>query len=104
MYHCCIRIFFIGQPCRAFEIIRLMPPLEHFSHIFSESGRLDSSQTAEADLLLIHLQDTDTRETLQKAVSQKSRKARVVLLTTENPAVFSEDILEELDDIWKDPM
>ena len=104
MYHCCIRIFFIGQPCRAFEIIRQMTPLEHFSHIFSESVGPDSSQKAEADLLLVHLQDADAQEALQKAVSQKSGEARLILLTAQNPAIFTEDLLEEVDDIWKEPL
>lgn len=39
MYHCHIHFYLVGGLCREFEIIKEMPPLEHFTHEFFERDR-----------------------------------------------------------------
>ncbi len=41
MYHCHIHFYLVGGLCREFEIIKEMPPLEHFTHEFL---RVDSQR------------------------------------------------------------
>ena len=52
MYHCHVQIYLAGSSCEAFETVKGMPPLEHFSHSFLESAGLDEGLAAQADLIL----------------------------------------------------
>ncbi|MDE7285201.1 MAG: hypothetical protein K2N85_16705, partial [Lachnospiraceae bacterium] len=59
MYHCHIRFYLIGCRCSAFEVIKNMPPLEKFTHEFTESDVPAETLTANADVILAYIQDGD---------------------------------------------
>ena len=37
MYQCHVQFYLLGRKCSVFDKIKEMPPLEHFSHEYSES-------------------------------------------------------------------
>ena len=65
MYHCHIHFYLIGNPCRAWEEVKEMPPLEHFSHEFFESNEPDEALAAKADVILANIQDMNEKETVR---------------------------------------
>ena len=52
MYHCHLRLYFVGQQQQLFETLKAMEPLENFGHTFLESSAPDQALTAQADLIL----------------------------------------------------
>jgi len=81
MYHCGLRFYFAGQSCRVFEIIREMPPLERFTHEFSESGKLDGALAAEADVIFANLQDMDVETDVRGLFAGKSGEKEFIIAT-----------------------
>ena len=59
MYRCHTRFYLIGHLCKAFEIIKEMNPLEHFSHEFLESDTIENTLLTQADVIFVHLPDVD---------------------------------------------
>ena len=61
MYHCHIHFYLIGHQHSAFEIIKGISPLEHFTHEFLESDELEEALAARADVIFVDLQDIDVK-------------------------------------------
>lgn len=109
MYNCRLHIYFAGHPCRAFEVIREMSPLEHFTHVFSESFDVKDALAARADLAIVRLSDTDIAETLGILSSDHSAETQMILLAdngqmqllTKDPTLAGNTAIR---DIWTDPM
>ena len=59
MYHCHLRIYLIGCQPGTIEVIKAVPPLEQFSHTFSESARPDGALADQADLILADVRALD---------------------------------------------
>ena len=55
MYTCSLHIYFAGHPSHALDVIKKMPSLEHFTHIFSESDEAEASLSAKADVIIADL-------------------------------------------------
>ncbi len=104
MYHCGLRFYFAGQSCRVFEIIREMPPLERFTHEFSESGKLDGALAAEADVIFANLQDMDAETDVRGLFAGKSGETEVILLAAEGQMEMLAAAFPEAKDIWAVPM
>ncbi len=104
MYHCGLRFYFAGQSCRVFEIIREMPPLERFTHEFSESGKLDGALAAEADVIFANLQDMDVETDVRGLFAGKSGETEVILLAAEGQMEMLAAAFPEAKDIWAVPM
>ncbi len=104
MYHCGLRFYFAGQSCRVFEIIREMPPLERFTHEFSESGKLDWALVAEADVIFANLQDMDVETDVRGLFAGKSGETEVILLAAEGQMEMLAAAFPEAKDIWAVPM
>ncbi|MCI9161791.1 MAG: response regulator [Lachnospiraceae bacterium] len=104
MYHCHLRFYLAGNPNRIFEIIKEMPPLEHFTHGFSESERPESELAADADVIIADLRDMDAGKAVQMLAAGKSRDAELILLAGKEQIELFEDILPDVTDIWIVPM
>ena len=52
MYTCHLHIYFTGHPSHALDVIKKMPALENFTHIFSESDEAEASLSKKADVKL----------------------------------------------------
>ena len=104
MYHCHIHFYLTGCQHGIFEIIRKMPPLEHFTHEFSGSSIPKAALAANADVIFANLQDMDARETFQILVSSKQKNAELILLADKYQIAFLANHLDEVSDIWTMPM
>lgn len=104
MYHCHINFYYIGHICQTFEIIKEIPPLEHFTHSFSQSDRLEASLASQADVILADLQGVDAGEALREILSAKGKDAEVILLIGEGQFPLLAGGLSEVQEIWKMPM
>ncbi len=81
MYNCHLHIYLAGHPCRAFQIIREMPPLEHFTHVFSENENPEEAMVSEADVIVADLSDMDIGKALRILASDRNHKTQILLLT-----------------------
>lgn len=104
MYHCHIHFYLAGRGGRIFEIIKGIAPLEFFTHEFSESKTPDARLAAQADVILVSLQDIDARETVQMLISEKREGADIILLADENEITLFSDKLADIKDIWPQSM
>ena len=104
MYHCHINFYFVGHPCQIFDIIREIPPLEHFAHGFLESAQLEPSLAAQADVILADLKGMDARAALQEILSSKGKEAEVILLVEEGQFLLLAEGLSEVQEVWRLPM
>ena len=98
MYHCHIHFYLTGYPCRAFEIIKEMPPLEHFTHEFVQSEDIDGGLASEADVILVNLQNVDVKEAVRVLALKKKEEAELILLADKNQILFFADELSEVED------
>ncbi|MDE6749718.1 MAG: PAS domain S-box protein [Lachnospiraceae bacterium] len=103
MYHCHIHFYLVGGQCSAFEEIKKMPPLEHFTHEFMESDVPAETLTANADVILACLNGEDVKETVRTLVSGKKNGAELILIADKKDSLEGYS-LEEINDIWSLPM
>jgi len=104
MYHRHIHFYLAGEKCRAFEIIKEMAPLEHFTHEFSESDSLDESFVSKANVIIANLQNTDAKKTVRLLISGRQKEAELILLADKEQILPLADDLPEIKDIWILPM
>ncbi len=104
MYHCHIHFYLTGHSCSAFEIIKEMPPLEHFTHEFSESEIPDRELASKADVILVDLQGMDAKETVRMLALEKKQEAELILLADKEQIMLLTEELPEVKDIWTLPM
>ena len=104
MYHCHIRFYLTGDPCREAEIIKKMPPMEHFIHEFSESERPLKDQASRVDVIVINLQGTDARGDLETVLAGRNEEAQVIVLAEAGQMPLLKDFLPRIKDIWIVPM
>lgn len=104
MYHCQIHFYFAGHPCRAFDIIKEMPPLVPFTHDFCESDEPEEALAAKGDVIIASLQGMDAKEALKKLISGKRKEAEIILLAEKEQIAVLTDELPEIKDIWVLPL
>ncbi len=95
MYHCQLYINLIGQPCRAFEMIRELPPMEHFTHFFQDGS---------ADVVFVNLQGADAADMLKKVTSGLSEKTELIVLVQQEQKQEILEYLPAVSDLWTLPM
>lgn len=104
MYHCRIQFYVVGRRREVLETISAMPPLEQFSHIFTDSGGADSTLAAKADVILADLRELDAEETVKTLLSGKREETELILLADVERAAMLTDYLPQIKDIWTVPM
>lgn len=108
MYDCKLHIYLTGHPCRAFEVIKEMSSLEHFTHLFSESERPEETLVAQADVILADLTDMEINEALRILLpdSNKRHQIPLILLADREQMQILETnpVLANIQDIWIKPM
>ncbi len=103
MYHCHVQFYLLGRTCSVFEKIKEMPPLEHFTHEYSESENLEESLAAESDVILADFRTLDEAK-IRFLISAKSPKAQLILLADKEQVECLKGELAEVKDIWICPM
>ncbi len=104
MYHCSLRFYFSGRPCKEFDILKEMPPLACFFHEFTQSDGADALLAAEADVILAMPPEGQGREILSTLLAAKKQSAQLILLTGQGECDLWPDLLPELSDIWVCPL
>lgn len=106
MYNCHLKIYLAGSPCRAFKVIKEMPPLEYFTHVFSESSKPETSLASEADIIVADLDAIDIKDCLHVLISGKNNNAQLILLADKSKIdILMEDTaFHNIQDIWINPM
>lgn len=108
MYSCRLPIYLVGHPCHSFEVLKKMPALENFTHIFSESDDPEASLTAAADLILADLSCIDIQSALPILLSNRSNKSQLILLADKKQmqTLCADPVLliSDITDIWINPM
>ena len=108
MYSCHLHIYLTGHPCHIFEVLKKMPSLEHFTHIFSESDEPESSLAATADVIVADLSCLDIHNTLSVLLSSRRNKSQLILLADKKQMqTLCADpvlLLSEITDIWIMPL
>ncbi len=103
MYYCHTRFYLIGRRCKAFEIIKEMAPLEHFSHEFLEGDRAEDALLAQTDVIFIYLPDVDG-EIVPRLLADKNVQTECILLAEEGQIAGMAPYLSQIKDIWTLPM
>ncbi len=118
MYHCQIHFYFVGHSCKTFEIIKGSTPLDHFTHIYSESRHAEEALAAQADVILANLEEGDVREAVRALASAKRESTELILITSffggdsggkereeaDGALSCGGELLTAVKDIWKLPM
>lgn len=104
MYHCHLRIYFIGKQSELFAPLKEMVPPEAFTYEFLESALPEEEQTAEADVIFADLQDAEASESARKLCAWKRAEAELLILAKQNQVEELSDIMAQLSDIWTLPM
>ncbi len=107
MYHCQLHYYLIGRGCRAFELIQELPPMEHFSHVFSQSGVPKKELTARADIILVNLEELEPIPVLEEVAAGRKEETEIILLADNEHMVFEllpEKLLAQIKDIWTNAM
>ncbi len=104
MYRCHTHFYFVGSHSRIFEIIREMPPLEHFIHEFAESDRPEADLAAGADVILANLKGLDAGESAGVLAAEMGEEAELILLADKEQIPCLAEWLPRVKDIWTLPM
>ncbi len=104
MYHCHVHFYLLGGQSRTFEIVKKMPPLEHFTHEYMESSILEEALAAKADVILADLQMLDAKEAVQKILRVKRKEADFIVLADKEQVASLTEEFSEIKDIWICPM
>lgn len=106
MYTCQLHIYFAGHPSRALDVIKKMPTLEHFTHIFSESDEAEASLSAKADVIIADLSRIDVQSALEILLPNRREGAEVIFLADKKQmqALCADPALKDIADIWISPM
>ena len=80
MYHCHIHFYLTGHPCRVFELIKEISPMENFTYEFSQNENLEGEFIANANVIFANLQDMDLKKALRALYSSKHDGTELILL------------------------
>ncbi len=104
MYRCCVHFYLIGWEQENTGLVKEMPPLEHFSHVFVSSARPEEALAAQADVILADLRTMDVAETLQPLAAVRRKDAQLIVLVNGEQLPQLSPFLSQLQDIWTAPL
>ena len=82
MYHCHLRFYLMGRDRGLLDAVRGAPPLERFTHAFTESEHPDAVLCAGADVLLLDLRGTDGPAALDALLPAGKEGAEVLAVAS----------------------
>lgn len=106
MYTCCLHIYLAGHPSHTLDVIKRMPSLEHFTHIFFESEDPEPASTAKADVIIADLSNMDLISALPILLQNRSSNAQILLLANKKQvqSLCASPHLTDITDIWTTPI
>ena len=103
MYHCHLRFYLMGRDRGLLDAVRGAPPLERFTHAFTESEHPDAVLCAGADVLLLDLRGTDGPAALDALLPAGKEGAEVLAVASRAQLPGLAPYLPRLRDLWLDP-
>ena len=104
MYHCHVQFYLLGRDRALFDAVRAMPPLERFSHTFSESGSFDADLCAGADVIVADLRGTEVAAVLDALLAAKREGAELIAAADRDQFAELAPRLHLVRDLWLDPV
>ena len=107
MYQCNVNFYLIGckgDSARVTDIIKTMPPLEHFSHEFFESDVLDKTLEVGADVIFAYISDEETGEAPKADELCLKPDTEIILLADKESSLLFDKYSDGISDIWVLPM
>ena len=104
MYHCHVHFYLLGRQSRTFEIMKGMPPLEHFAHEYMESSEPEQALAAKADVIIADLHGRDAGEAVKALIQAKSKEAELIVLADKEQIGILTSSFTDIKDIWICPM
>lgn len=107
MYHCDLHIYLLSDSTNKdnlFETMKKMPPLEHFSHDFSEGSNPEAALAGRATAIFVDLRHMDVAGTVDFLLGEKKGDAPLVVLVEKGQLPALSDRMGEIADIWVLPM
>nr|WP_326125669.1 response regulator [uncultured Oscillibacter sp.] len=104
MYHCHLHFYCLGRRQELFDAVRAVPPLEHFTHSFSQSDAPDAALAGQAEVILADLRELDGPEAVSLLAAGKRERAALILLAERDQLPALEGCLDAADDLWVLPM
>ncbi len=103
MYHCSTQIYLISPQEGLFDPLREMPPLEAFTHEFTESDKPEKVPASKADVILADLREFDIAAVHALTAWKKPEAELILLIDKEQIPLLDGDIYDILD-IWTLPL
>lgn len=105
MYQCTAYFYLFDHKNQLQKIIKEMPPLPHFSHVFTESDSLNAELIKAADVIIADLQDMDITDSLKLLSFHRKKNAEVIIcVDKQQMAILMENDLAGITDIWNLPL
>ncbi len=103
MYHCHLQLYIVGRPCAALDVIKEMPPLEHFTHTFVESPAPEEALSAGADVILANLRGQDAERFVEALLAGKRPEGELILCAEEDQLSRLNRYLPDIAGLWRWP-
>ena len=97
MYHCHLRIYFIGCRQELFAPLRETAPLDRVTHTFMESGEPDPALAAQAEVIFADLTGLDAAGTVQTLAESG---AELIVLAGREQIADMTGLFPALTDLW----
>jgi len=104
MYHCHIHFYLVGHADVAFKTLKNIPPLERFTHTFTESDSPNEALTAQADVIFLALQGQKDADALRQLAQHRKEGSELILLCGWDQAAPMADAFPEATDLWPMPV
>ena len=104
MRHYHIQFYLIGGQRDIWAQIKEMPPLEYFTHTFTQNVEPDAELLAQADVIFADLRDMDAGEILPVLTAGKRAEAELILLAGQTQVEALAEAGGDAADIWTVPM
>ncbi|MCI8538898.1 MAG: response regulator [Oscillospiraceae bacterium] len=104
MYHCQIHFYLTGHHRGLLERIKEIPPLDHFTHEFSESSEPDPLLAGNADVIFAVLQGADAENIVGRLNMYRREESQLILLTDKEQLNTLFSVFSGVEDIWTLPM
>ena len=104
MYRCCVHFYLMGWGKEDAELVKSLPPSEHFSHMFAESACPDRDLAARADVILADLRSMDAVQALSALSGARRERSRLIVLAEGAQLAGLSPFLSQLQDVWLAPL
>lgn len=104
MYHCHLDFYLAGSPCRAFDLIREIPPVKCFSHDFYESASPEADRLASSDVIILNVCGGDIADIIRLVTENKRQTAHLIIIAVKEDIPHIAENFPEITDIWASPM